>query len=164
MKVIINEKEHEILDSENGISFDGIPLEVLVNETGEGSFHFIYNDTSYRIIVEQSDNTYQVQINGKRISVQELSRLKDLMAKIGVTSLATDHVKELKAPMPGKILKVLVNNNDPINKTQGVIVLEAMKMENVLKSPVEGQIAEIAVSPGDTVEKDQILVTFEDPK
>ena len=86
------------------------------------------------------------------------------MEKIGVQSLTADHATELRAPMPGKILKVLTKKGESIAKAQGLIVLEAMKMENVLKSPIGAEISRINVKEGDTVEKDQILVTFENSK
>lgn len=161
MKIKIQEREHELLRDSEGISYDGDIMNVSINDMRNGSYHFLYNEKSYRASVVQDNEHFYVTVNGLRIDVEEVPRLKELMAKIGVQSLAADHAKELKAPMPGKILKVLANKGDVVSESQGIVVLEAMKMENLLKSPMEAEVADILVSEGDAVEKDQILVTFE---
>jgi biotin carboxyl carrier protein len=63
--------------------------------------------------------------------------------------------------MPGKILQVLVNAGDKVEEGQALLVLEAMKMENVIKSTSEGTVSDIPVSPGQAVEKGGLLVAFE---
>jgi biotin carboxyl carrier protein len=63
--------------------------------------------------------------------------------------------------MPGLILEISVSVGESIKKDQPLIILEAMKMENVLTSPVDGKVAEIMVKPQQTVEKNNILITFE---
>ncbi|HJU09718.1 MAG TPA: biotin/lipoyl-containing protein [Candidatus Binataceae bacterium] len=68
---------------------------------------------------------------------------------------------EINAMMPGRIVNVLVKPGDEVALQQGLIVVEAMKMENELKSPKAGKIAEIRVSPGQTVEKGELLVIIE---
>ena len=153
-----------VLRDSRGVSFDGEPLDVVVNDLGKCSYHFIYDNKSYRVSVVQKNGGFLASVNGKSVAVEDVPRLKELMAKIGVQNMAADHSTELKAPMPGKILKVLTEKGENINKSQSLIVLEAMKMENVLKSPIGAQVSEINVKAGDTVEKDQILVTFENSK
>lgn len=67
----------------------------------------------------------------------------------------------ITTPMPGKVIKVLKELNEPVKEGEGVIVVEAMKMENELKSPREGVISEIKVSPGRAVESGEILIVIE---
>jgi biotin carboxyl carrier protein len=69
-------------------------------------------------------------------------------------------ISEIKAPMPGLVLKVLVNKGDSIKKGCNLFVLEAMKMENIIKSPADVVIDKILIKPGDKVEKGQILMLF----
>ena len=68
---------------------------------------------------------------------------------------------ELKAMMPGRVVNVLVAVGDDVAQHQGLVVVEAMKMENELKAPKAGKIAEIRVKPGQTVEKGELLVVVE---
>ncbi|HSH65835.1 MAG TPA: acetyl-CoA carboxylase biotin carboxyl carrier protein subunit, partial [Bacteroidia bacterium] len=75
-------------------------------------------------------------------------------------NLNTNKINEIKAPMPGLVLDIRVNEGDSIQKGDAVIVLEAMKMENIIKSPVDGTIKKINVKKGLAVEKNQVLVQF----
>jgi biotin carboxyl carrier protein len=63
--------------------------------------------------------------------------------------------------MPGRIVNLLVNEGDAVTHHQGLVVVEAMKMENELKSPKAGTVVEIRVSPGQTVEKGEVLIIIE---
>ena len=69
-------------------------------------------------------------------------------------------IKDLKAPMPGLVLKVLVEESQMVEKDTPLMILEAMKMENVIKSPVGGKIAGIKVLQGKAVEKNEVLLSF----
>ena len=69
-------------------------------------------------------------------------------------------VKNIKAPMPGMVLNILVEDGDTVTKDQAVVILEAMKMENVIKSPVDGTIKKVGVTKGVAVEKNTILIEF----
>ncbi|MEM1136359.1 MAG: acetyl-CoA carboxylase biotin carboxyl carrier protein subunit [Bacteroidota bacterium] len=84
-----------------------------------------------------------------------------LLEKMGINHTSTNTVKDIKAPMPGKILEIICNEGDEIKKGDKVMILEAMKMENVLKSPGEGIVKSIKVKTGDNVEKNHILIAFE---
>jgi pyruvate carboxylase subunit B len=67
----------------------------------------------------------------------------------------------VQSPMPGKVVKVLVGVGDEVKSGQGVVVVEAMKMENELKSPKDGKVKAVAVKEGQAVEAGQSLVTLE---
>jgi len=66
--------------------------------------------------------------------------------------------------MPGLVIKVEVQEGDAVVGGQGLVIVEAMKMENELKAEGEGRVARVLVAPGQTVEKDQVLVEFESPE
>jgi len=84
-----------------------------------------------------------------------------LLSKMGLADLAAKKVNEVKAPMPGLVLKLIANQGDTVAKGDSLLVLEAMKMENVIKSPGEGIIKSIRVNAGDKVEKNAVLIEFE---
>ena len=67
---------------------------------------------------------------------------------------------DLKAPMPGLVLQVLVKEGDEIRKGDNMLVLEAMKMENILKAPADCTIRTVKVNPGDKVEKNQVMIVL----
>ncbi|MBM3329879.1 MAG: acetyl-CoA carboxylase biotin carboxyl carrier protein subunit, partial [Calditrichaeota bacterium] len=68
---------------------------------------------------------------------------------------------ELHAPMPGLVVKMLASTGDRVDKGAGLVVVEAMKMENEFRSPVAGIVREVRVQPGQTVEKGELLVSIE---
>ena len=80
---------------------------------------------------------------------------------MGIDEVAGKRINDIKAPMPGMVLHVMVQNGQPIKKGDAIVVLEAMKMENILKSPSDGTIKNILVVTGDKVEKNQVMVNFE---
>ncbi len=83
-----------------------------------------------------------------------------VLEKMGLSSLNSAKISELKAPMPGMVLKVFVNEGDEIKKGENLFVLEAMKMENIIKAPRDAVIKTVKIKPGDKVEKGQILLQF----
>ena len=75
--------------------------------------------------------------------------------------MVNNKVSDLKAPMPGLVLEVSVEGGQQVSKGDGLLILEAMKMENVIKSPTDGVIKSISVNKGETVEKNQLILNFE---
>jgi biotin carboxyl carrier protein len=69
--------------------------------------------------------------------------------------------QNVSVPMPGKIIAVLVSEGDAVDKGQGLVIVEAMKMENEVRSPIAGLVKEIKVKPGETVEGGAVLVIVE---
>jgi biotin carboxyl carrier protein len=76
-------------------------------------------------------------------------------------NMASKKVLELKAPMPGLVLNIVVKEGDSISKGDALLVLEAMKMENNIKSPTDGIIKKIHAVKGNAVEKNQLLISFQ---
>jgi biotin carboxyl carrier protein len=80
---------------------------------------------------------------------------------MGLSTNITFQIKEIKAPMPGLVLDLEVEPGQTVSQGDVLLILEAMKMENVLKSPGDGIVKSIAVKKGDAVEKGQILIEME---
>ena len=115
-----------------------------------------------RILKKDRDSkTYHIKINGDLVELRLNSAVDDVIKKIGLNSQQQQGANNLKAPMPGLILEICVKEGDEVKKDQSLIILEAMKMENVLASPIDGKIKEIKISPKQTVEKNSLLITFE---
>jgi acetyl/propionyl-CoA carboxylase alpha subunit len=73
----------------------------------------------------------------------------------------TEGPRQVKAPMPGRVVRVLVEAGDEVEEGQGCVVIEAMKMQNELKSPKAGRVARVGVAVGDTVGSGDVLVVVE---
>ena len=84
-----------------------------------------------------------------------------LLERLGMNTSSKKEVKELKAPMPGLVLEVLVEVGQEIEEGDALIVLEAMKMENILKAPSKAKIKSIEVDKGQALDKNAILIKFE---
>ena len=84
-----------------------------------------------------------------------------LLEKMGMSVSAGAATGDIKAPMPGKVLQVLVKPGDAVEEGQALLVLEAMKMENMIKAVVAGIVSEVPISEGEAVEKGALLVGFE---
>ena len=104
---------------------------------------------------------YTIKINGHKTIIKKTSPLQNIIDKIGINPLNDANVNDLKSPMPGLILQINGTAGDVVKKDQPLIILEAMKMENVLTSPIDGVIKEINVQPQQTVEKNSLLIVFE---
>lgn len=126
-------------------------------------YHLLYNGHSYTIDViklNAEEKSLVLKVNSVKFSLQLKDKYDELLHTLGLDNLATKKVNEIKAPMPGMVLKVLVNEGDEVKKGDALLVLEAMKMENILKSPTDGIIKKIAAVKGVAVEKNQLLIQF----
>jgi len=115
-----------------------------------------------KILKENSiDQSYIVKINGEISTIRLIKQVEKTIQKLGIQKGSQKNINILKAPMPGFILDVIVKESDLVKKGDPVIILEAMKMENILSSPVDGIVKKIKVNPRQTVEKNNILIKFE---
>lgn len=102
-----------------------------------------------------------LMINGQLVSASLVNQMEGLLKKLGMSTSSSTSVKEIKAPMPGTILSLSQSIGSIVTKGDPLLILEAMKMENVIKSPGEGVIKSLHVEEGDNVEKNQKLISFE---
>lgn len=104
---------------------------------------------------------YSVKINSGVYEVQISDELDLLIKEMGLTAKVAKDIKDIKAPMPGLILEVLVAPGQEVKEGDYLLVLEAMKMENTLTAPKDGRVKSVVVEKGQTVDKNQILVEME---
>ncbi len=88
--------------------------------------------------------------------------LDEVLDNMGIKRSSTSGDSRLKAPMPGKVIDVMVKEGESVESGTPLLVLEAMKMENVLKSSIAGVVAKINVQGGVNVEKNQVLIEFQE--
>lgn len=142
------------------LTFGGATREAQVSEPEPGMFTIIINDRVYRCALEESPSgAVEVIVNGKRIPVAARDK-KHLRGQTARDAGASGQVK-LSSPMPGKVVRVLLSAGDEVAAHQGVLIVEAMKMQNEVQSPKAGKIAEIKVAEGQTVNAGEALAIIE---
>jgi biotin carboxyl carrier protein len=126
-------------------------------------YHIINENGSYNAEVVSFDReakTAEIKVNNNIYTIAAKDQFDVLLDKMGLSNLMTAKVSEIKAPMPGLVLKVLVEEGAEVKKGENLFVLEAMKMENIIKAPADVTVKIIKIKPGDKVEKGQILMLF----
>ncbi len=142
------------------LTFGGATREAQVSEPEPGIFTVIINDRVYRCALEKlPGGAVEVIVNGKRIPVATRDK-KHLRGQAGAAEGAGGQVT-LSSPMPGKIVRVLLNAGDEVAAHQGVLIVEAMKMQNEVQSPKAGKVTEIKVAEGQTVNAGETLAVIE---
>jgi biotin carboxyl carrier protein len=126
-------------------------------------FHLIKNGTSYNVDViklNALEKTIVIKVNSQKFSLQLKDKYDELLHSLGLDAMASKKINEIKAPMPGMVLNILVAEGQEVKKGDALLILEAMKMENILKSPSDGVIKKIVAIKGHAVEKNQLLIQF----
>lgn len=158
------DKTYSVQLSENGseAEIDGRNFSYSI-EQQTADFIIIRNGTKlYRINnISIDGDDIEFSLNGKFVHTTVKDEQQLLLEKLGFDSALAGSAGELNAPMPGKILELMVSEGDEVEENEPVIILEAMKMENELKSPATGIISSVSVSQGDNVEKNQPLLEIE---
>ncbi|MDA0729306.1 MAG: acetyl-CoA carboxylase biotin carboxyl carrier protein subunit [Bacteroidetes bacterium] len=132
---------------------------------GPKTWSVLRDGIRYRVECVQgphSDGSMVMRINGVRRLVKVLDARAKLLEKMGMSMDSATTNADVHAPMPGKVLQVLVRPGDEVEEGMPLLVLEAMKMENMIKALSQGKVSEVPVDEGQAVEKGALLVAFED--
>lgn len=163
-KVSVNDQYNfEIEAQRNLLKVDGKEVILDAVTISDTDSHLIYQDKSYNVEIidgEPEDKTIEVKVNGHIYSVAIADQFDLLLKQLGMDNLNSTKVREIKAPMPGLVLNILVAVGQEIKKGDNLLILEAMKMENIIKSTTDGVVKAILVDKGDKVEKNAILLQF----
>ena len=158
--------EHEFFEvSVNGgqpLTLDGDALDF--TPIGPASFHVLMGDKRFQATLMDADYTakrFRIRVNGSVYEVKIADRYDQLVEKLGLSRHVSTKVKDIKAPMPGMVLELNTAEGDRVEKGQPLLILEAMKMENVIKSPGEGIVKRICVQKGQAVDKNQLLLEMD---
>ena len=143
-KIVIDDEEHII---------DGRQLT-------DHMYSLLVEHQSFTVDVAEKDDDYTVAYEGKSFQVGVLDERKARRGGAGASLGGADE-KEVCSMMPGKVVELLAQVGDAVEKDQGVIIIEAMKMENEIRVPVAGTVKAIHVEAGQTVESGELLVELE---
>jgi biotin carboxyl carrier protein len=150
----------EIGKSVYRVSVDGNEFMVDGKKTGRTNFSLIVDNRSFEIEVDAKGDEYRVLVDGRnyRVGLMDERRMRTSGA---VDASRAQGRQTVSVPMPGKVIAILISEGDLVEKGQGLVIVEAMKMENEVRSPIAGAVKEIKVKPGDTVEGGATLLFVE---
>jgi len=165
VQAIINGKSIQVEYANGMVKLDNEQqlLNILSLNNGK-NLHLLYNNHSYFIELlgfNKDTKTYTLGFDGKAFEIGIKDRFDQLLHSMGLDSVKNSKVNELKAPMPGLVLSIKTTSGQSVVKGDPILILEAMKMENIIKSPTDGIIKTIHIIEKQAVDKNQILITFE---
>lgn len=156
-KISFRKENEEIFLNDEGFEWD-------LKMIGNRKFHILRGATCFRAEItsfDKKEKTVTIVINGSEYFMNVKDKMDELLETMGLNKLSASTVIDLKAPMPGLILDIKISEGQEVKKGDHLVILEAMKMENIIKSPGDGVIKAIKVKKGDSVEKNQIMVYFQ---
>ncbi len=153
-----------IIDGEE-ITVSQNDIDALDSQSTSDGYHVLSESKAYHITppkVGQNPKTGSIHVNNKRFRFEILDKYDQLVNSMGLDTIAVAKVKDIQAPMPGLILDIMVKSGDTITAGDNVLILEAMKMENVIKSEGDGIVKSVNFEVGATVEKGATIIEMED--
>lgn len=154
VKAIINAHHEVALDATQ-------PLDII--QQSEHEFHVVQDQASMRVeVVDVNRLTKEVRllIDEVPYTVQLKDQVDVQVEQMGLTMTGSSAASDAMAPMPGLVVSVSVAAGDQVSPGDPLLILEAMKMENVIKAETEATIQSVEVAAGDKVEKGQLLIEF----
>ncbi len=140
----------------------GKRLDLCIVEDPDGFNYIFWKKKKYQVdILEKNQNSYTIMINGVWYSFSIETPLSYKRRKYLLKNGSSSKIERLNAPMPGKILDIMVEENSEIKQGEAVIILEAMKMQNEILSHVTGKVRKINIKTNDSVMKDDVMLEIE---
>jgi len=164
MNALVNGRQFSNLEAGNeGFTLNGQKHDWDIQKLPDGRYHLIIDGQNHLaeiLDIDQDKKTFRIKFNGHLFEIQLFDQFDRLLQKMGMTGLNSSSVKGIKAPMPGLIVKINVKEGDSIEKGAPLLILKAMKMENIIKSPDTLKIKKVMIREGQAVEKNQDLILF----
>jgi biotin carboxyl carrier protein len=162
-KATVNKQDFNLVNSNNQLVLDGNIVDWDLVEISNKYFHLLIKNKSYRAEVIKADlitKSFVLKINGRVYTVDLKDKFDLLLEKMGLNNGLLGKANNVKAPMPGLIVDLRVKPGDNVKPGDALLILEAMKMENLIKATAESVVRLVRVAKGDSVEKNQILIEF----
>lgn len=175
MKLIgkIDDKEHVIViedDEENphlfNICMDGKIYHIDAHTMPSEIVSVLIDNRSYDLDLDKSnphdslDGNVNVRVRGRVVFLEMLDERRKKMKDAQMTRFSEGGIVRIVSPMPGKVLRVLVADGQEVKEGDGLIVIEAMKMENELRAPRDGVVKEVLSKAGESVDGSALLMTI----
>ena len=160
--VTVEDREYEVEVDGGAMSVDGVRVSAeLASLPGTDRRHLRMDDRSVSLFGRLKPNGWLVELEGRGFEVRvEDERARHIRDLASAAAPLETH-REVRAPMPGLIVKVEVEAGQEVDQGDGLIVMEAMKMENELRADASATVSNVLVEPGQTVNRDDLLVVLE---
>ena len=163
--VELNARRNMVAIEPEGVRYeDDAPIHAELSDIEGSPVRMVKLDTHvYRVVVEkrQGRARYTLWVDGYRFETEALDERTRSIRDLSAATAGPTGPAPIIAPMPGLIVRVNVNPGDKVEAGQGLVVMEAMKMENELRATAAGTVRSVEVSPGTAVEKGALLVALE---
>lgn len=161
--VTVEGRVHEVDLAPGGVRVDGTPVVVdLAAVPGTPARHLLIDGVSHRLTAEHHGaDEWLVHTDGTALVVHIVDERTRAIRELTGAATTKAAARPLRAPMPGLVLRVQVEPDARVSAGEGLVIMEAMKMENELRAEADARIARIRVAPGQTVEKGEVLIEFE---
>jgi acetyl/propionyl-CoA carboxylase alpha subunit len=163
-KVKVGKKELFVAIEGQVKKIDNQPFNADIIGVNKDIYHILNNNKSHVaeiIEANREEKTFLIKVNNHEYSISIKDQYDELLHEMGFDAAQAKKGGDIKAPMPGLVLSVNVAPGQQIKTGDPLVILEAMKMENVLKANRDGVVKKIFVLKGDKVEKNQVMVSFE---
>jgi biotin carboxyl carrier protein len=150
----------EVGSSVYRVAVDGDEFLVDGKQTGQNNYSLIINHRSFEVDVDSSEDEYRVLVDGRSYHIHLVDERRMRLGGFQ-TGIQLQGRQEVTVPMAGKVITVLVSEGDRVDKDQGLVIVEAMKMENEVRSPIAAEIKEVRIKAGQSVEVGETLMVVE---
>jgi acetyl/propionyl-CoA carboxylase alpha subunit len=147
--------------SDGGCRIDGTPVQVELRASGAEGFSLLLDGESYFFLAHHSGDCWDIRFRGVRHAVNVETERQRLLKAYTSSSAAIQKQRAVTAPMPALVVRIAARAGDSVAPGTGLLVLEAMKMENEIKAQSAGVVKEVLVKPGQAVEKGEVLLLLE---
>lgn len=162
-KASVNNNSFDITLDDEGLIINGVRLQWNLARISDESYHILLDNKGYNVEIISADvrtKLFCIKINGKKYDVSLKDKFDLLLEKMGMNNSSANKVNSIKAPMPGLIIDLKVKEGDLVKTGDPLLILEAMKMENVIKATGDSVVKALKVKKGESVEKNQVLIEF----
>ena len=145
------------------VTIDGRRLELDARALGPKSYSLVdvHSHANHTVELEQQETSYKAHLHGQAVALEVLDLRRMNLRRAQQSSIAQQGTATITAPMPGKIVAVLVEEGQQVAANTGLVVVEAMKMENELRAPKAGIVRQISAQVGAAVESGAMLCVIE---
>lgn len=144
---------------EKRISYQGKKVDIKLREDPNGFSYIVWKNKKYMLdVIEKNQNRYTVMLNGVWHSFTVETPISYKRRKFLEQQGESSSTVSIEAPMPGKIIDILVEEGSEVKPGDPIIILEAMKMQNEISSHVTGVVRSVSVRKNDSVMKDDVLI------
>lgn len=162
--VEIDGRTVEVVLGPDGVQVDGRRVEVDLRPNAQSHiWHLLLDGKSHTLSARRREERggWQIEMDGRRHDVLALDERRRAIRSLAGSALSSHGPVEVKAPMPGLVITVEVDRDARVERGQGLVVIEAMKMENEVKASVDGRVTDVRIAAGQAVDKGQTLLVID---